>query len=106
MLSVCALSSVGHAQDIPGRERTARLPTAAAELDGCADVHADTAIAAAAATPKTPATRPGRRRPRPKHDHGLAIAVPSDLMLASIDTSLSAGNSGTVVACDYLLYNL
>jgi len=86
-LSVCALSTSGHAQDIPGRI-TVRLPPAAAVLDGCADVHAAGAIARPTATPMTPATRPGRRRPPPRHDHGLAIAFPADPMLAIIDASL------------------
>lgn len=104
VFSVCAVSSVGHVQDIPGRETTGRpLPAAAeldagvAELDGCADVHAEIAVAKATAAPKTPAARPGHRCPRQRHGHGLAIAFPADPMLASIDTSLPAGNSAAVV---------
>ena len=38
-LSDCTLSSVGHAQDIPGAA-AGWLPPAAAEPDGWADVHA------------------------------------------------------------------
>ena len=94
-LSVCALSSVGHAHDIPGREITARLPAAAAELDGGPDVHADSAITMANATPRTP------------HDRGLAVTFPADPMLAVIDASLPAGNGGVaVIYLHHLLYNL
>ena len=95
-LSDCTLSSVGHAQDIPGGAADWLLAVAA-EPDGWADVHAESASARATATPKTPATGPGRRCPRPPRDHGLAIAFPTDSMLATIDASLPAGISGAVV---------
>jgi len=95
-MSVCALSLSGHAQDIPGRTAS-WLPPAAAELDGCAGVHAASATPRPTATPVTPATRPGRCRPRPRHDHGLAIAFPNDPMLTSIDLSFPAGNGGVSI---------
>jgi hypothetical protein len=56
----------------------------AAELDGGADVQADTAIARATAAPKTPAALGARRCLRPRHDHGLVIAFPTDPMLAGM----------------------
>jgi hypothetical protein len=56
VLFVAALSSIGHAQDIPGRDADVPLSATAeaeAEADDCADVHADSAIARATATPRT-----------------------------------------------------
>jgi hypothetical protein len=106
VLSACALSLSGHAQDIPGRT-AGWLPPAAAEVDGCAGVHAASATARPTATPVTPATRPGRCRTRPRHDHGLAIAFPTDRMLADIDASLPAANRGvTAAAINHLFYNV
>jgi hypothetical protein len=96
MLSVCALSSDGHAQDIPGGKDIRLLPVAVESAD-CADVHAVSAIARATATPETPPIRPGRpgrRRPRPLYGHGLIIAFPIAPMLVSIDASPPAGNDG------------
>jgi hypothetical protein len=78
------------------RRITVRLPPAAAVLlDGCADVHAASAIARPTAIPMTPATRP---------DHGGAIAFPTDPMLAVIDASLPAGNGGAAVATFIISY--
>jgi hypothetical protein len=68
VLSVWALSSVGHAHGIPGRKVTARLPPAAAELDGCADVHAGTAITMANCSP-----RPWRRHEAADQRGGRAL---------------------------------
>jgi hypothetical protein len=55
VLFVAALSSIGHAQDIPGRDAGVPLSATAAEaaVDDCADVHADSAIARATAPPRT-----------------------------------------------------
>jgi hypothetical protein len=103
VLSVCALSASGHAQGIPGRI-TVRLPLAAAVLDGWAGVHAASTIARPTVIPMTPAPRPGRRRPRLRHDNGLAIGFPTDPMLAIIDASLSAGNGGAAVATFIISY--
>ena len=106
-LSICAPSSVGHAQGIPGKE-TGRLPPTAAEPDGCADVHADTAdtaITRAAAAPATAATRAGVG-PRPRHDRGPAIGFPADPALAHIGTSMPAGNGGAAAVQVRLFYSL
>jgi hypothetical protein len=54
------------------------------------------ASARAAATPKTPAARPGRRCLRQLRDHGPADAFPADSMLATSDATPPAGISGTV----------
>jgi hypothetical protein len=89
-LSVCALNSVGHAQDIADGE-AGRLTPEAAELDGDADVHAASASARPAATPVTPATRPG---------------LPHDLMLNSIDASLSRRERRSGNHNIYLFYNI
>jgi hypothetical protein len=59
VLFVCAVIFHGHAQDIPDGEAgwllcwlLCWLLAAAAELDGCAEVHADSAMARATAAPK------------------------------------------------------
>ena len=93
-MSVCALSSVGHAQDIPGTEITGRLVAAAADPDDCAGEHAGSAIARATATPKTIAFPAAFRAP-----------FPDDLTLVIADTSLPAANGGAV-APSRLFYNL
>jgi len=86
VLSVCALSSVGHPQDIPGRT-AGWLPPAAADPDDRADEHAGSVIARPSAIPK-------------------AIAFRADPMLVITDTSPPAANGGAAAFASRLFYNL
>src|SRR5437763_11397187 len=84
MFDCWTLTAVGHAHDT--------LFTKAVPLTGkpvgCSDVHADSAIATAAATPTTAAIQ--RRLPRPRRGPGLAIEVPTDPMSPSMTPPLAA----------------